>query len=398
MRAKQGGGAQGPRELPLPAELPGAVNAAQLGGGDLVGLALAARWARASRDGDMTGGDFPAWLPTLFAVGPAAQASAGQPGRPARRVRARRLPALPRLLHRKGDPRLAPRRPGHRQPRPGDDPGGLRRRPHRPRPDRPTSRPRTLKRIVFDEGHHLFDAADAPSPPCLSGAEAAEMRRWIRGPEGRGRRGRGLEARLGELVGEREDARDGAARRRVRAAAALPGEGWSGRIAPPVGEVSPIGPIEALPGRGARAAARPRRRLGARHGVRRAAGAGPGARDRGGGGRGRWRRSRRRCWRWRAGSADVLDEEADELATGERARIEGALRGLDRRARMMLPAWRSMLTRASTRTPRTIPTSSTGSTPPSSTAGWSTPPAAATGSTRPSRWPPRCWRRRTACW
>ena len=47
-----------------------AVNAAQLGGGDLVGLALVARWARASRDGDMTGGDFPAWLPTLFAVGP----------------------------------------------------------------------------------------------------------------------------------------------------------------------------------------------------------------------------------------------------------------------------------------------------------------------------------------
>jgi ATP-dependent DNA helicase DinG len=42
--------------------------------------------------------------------------------------------------------------------------------------------------------------------------------------------------------------------------------------------------------------------------------------------------------------ADVLDEEAETLLTAERARIEGALRGLDRRARMMLPAWRSMLT------------------------------------------------------
>ena len=40
---------------------------------------------------------------------------------------------------------------------------------------------------------------------------------------------------------------------------------------------------------------------------------------------------------------DVLDEDADELSTGERARIEGALRGLDRRARMTLPAWRAML-------------------------------------------------------
>lgn len=41
--------------------------------------------------------------------------------------------------------------------------------------------------------------------------------------------------------------------------------------------------------------------------------------------------------------ADALDDEAGDLAPGERARLEGALRGLDRRARMMLPAWRSML-------------------------------------------------------
>ena len=40
----------------------------------------------------------------------------------------------------------------------------------------------------------------------------------------------------------------------------------------------------------------------------------------------------------------VLDDETDTLDAGERGRIEGALRGLDRRARMQLPAWRSMLT------------------------------------------------------
>src|SRR5690606_7913083 len=40
---------------------------------------------------------------------------------------------------------------------------------------------------------------------------------------------------------------------------------------------------------------------------------------------------------------DVLDDEAATLPVGDRARIEGALRGLDRRARMTLPAWRSML-------------------------------------------------------
>ncbi len=51
-------------------------NTAQLGGADLIGLALTARWVRATRDGDMTGGDFPAWLPTLFAIPPVGQASA----------------------------------------------------------------------------------------------------------------------------------------------------------------------------------------------------------------------------------------------------------------------------------------------------------------------------------
>ena len=33
-----------------------------------------------------------------------------------------------------------------------------------------------------------------------------------------------------------------------------------------------------------------------------------------------------------------MDAEADNLGGSERARIEGALRGLDRRARMQLPA------------------------------------------------------------
>jgi hypothetical protein len=65
------------------------------------------------------------------------------------------------------------------------------------------------------------------------------------GPEGRGRRGRGLEARLSELLADREEAQ-GALRDALRAAAALPGEGWSGRIAPGAGEVSPMGPIEAF--------------------------------------------------------------------------------------------------------------------------------------------------------
>src|SRR6202012_243891 len=99
-----------------------------------------------------------------------------------------------------------------------------------------------LKRIVFDEGHHLFDAADSAFSAPLLGAGAAGARPWIPGPEGRGRRGRGLEARLMEVLGDHDDAKQ-ALVDATRAAAALPGEGWSGRIAPPNGEVNPIGAI-----------------------------------------------------------------------------------------------------------------------------------------------------------
>lgn len=102
-----------------------------------------------------------------------------------------------------------------------------------------------LKRIVFDEGHHLFDAADSAFSACLSGQEAAELRRWIRGPEGKGRRGRGLEQRLGDMVNDNETALK-SLQDAVRAAASLPGEGVSGRVAPASGEVNPIGPIEAF--------------------------------------------------------------------------------------------------------------------------------------------------------
>ena len=52
------------------------MQAAQLGNGDLIGLALTSRWAMHTRDGDMTGGDFPGWLPGLFATALGHQAGA----------------------------------------------------------------------------------------------------------------------------------------------------------------------------------------------------------------------------------------------------------------------------------------------------------------------------------
>lgn len=318
-----------------------AVNAARLGGADLIGLALAGRWIRATPDGDMTGGDFPAWLPGLFAVSPAAQASAAnlvdrrgeclhagcghyracfvekaiRGSRHADLVIANHALVLTQAA-------LDGARTARGQPADGE-----------------TSR---LKRLVFDEGHHLFQAADSTFAAAVSGAEAAELRRWIRGPEGRGRRGRGLEMRLAEILGDRAEAGE-ALHAALRAAAALPGEGWSGRIAPGVGEVSPSGPIEAflvaaLEQLRARAAPS---EVGMECATRPAlerlrATAGPAAEA--------LADLERPLVALSRALEQVLDEEADTLAGHERARIEGALRGLDRRARMMLPAWRSMLT------------------------------------------------------
>jgi ATP-dependent DNA helicase DinG len=317
-----------------------AVRASQLGGADLVGLGLVARWAQASRDGDMTGGDFPGWLPNLFAIGPAAQASpanlvdrrgecvhAGCPHYRAcfieKAIRASRRADLVIANH-----ALVMTQAAYDGARTARGQGV----------DLETAH---LKRVVFDEGHHLFEAADSAFSAALSGAEAAELRRWIRGPEGRGRRGRGLGARLGDLVGNRPAAME-ALEQAIRAAVALPGEGWSGRIAPPTGEPSPIGPIEAFlvaaleqlrarsePSElGMECAARP-----ALESVRTSAAAAAKA----------LAAIEAPLLALARSLSDALDEEADELVTGDRARIEGALRGLDRRARMMLPAWRSML-------------------------------------------------------
>lgn len=315
-------------------------NAAQLGGSDLVGMALTARWARATRDGDMTGGDFPAWLPGLFAVPPAAQASAANlVDRRGECVHAGcqhyRACFVEKAIRgsRRADIVIA----NHALVMTQAAFDGAR----AARGSKGDTETTQLRRIVFDEGHHLFDAADSAFSAALSGAEAAELRRWIRGPEGRGRRGRGLEARLLDMLGDREEAR-AALDEAIRGASALPGEGWSGRIASPNGEVNPIGPIEhfivavleqlrarSQPSEvGMECAARPALDL-VRATAREAAVA--------------LSRLEAPLLALARALEDVMDQEAETLSGSERARMEGALRGLDRRARMTLPAWRSML-------------------------------------------------------
>ncbi len=84
-------------------------------------------------------------------------------------------------------------------------------------------------RYVFDEGHHLFDAADAAFSAVLSGLETAELRRWLLGAEGGRSRARGLRRRIEELVAGRpnlETPLDAL----LQAARALPAPGWTMRI------------------------------------------------------------------------------------------------------------------------------------------------------------------------
>jgi len=85
-------------------------------------------------------------------------------------------------------------------------------------------------RYVFDEGHHLFDAADSGFSAALSGREMTELRRWIRGPEGRARtRMRGLDERLKDLIADDETAQK-SLEEAVQAAQALAGDGWTNRL------------------------------------------------------------------------------------------------------------------------------------------------------------------------
>ena len=187
---------------------------------------LAARWAEYSRDGDLIGGDLPGWLATLF--GRAALAGLSDrrgecvyAGCPHYRTcfieRAQRASAAADLVIANHALVMINAVRGRAE-------GAA------------------MTRIVFDEGHHLFDAADATFAVALTGNETIELRRWILGPEksARGRR-RGLAARLSDLAGYDDDGAM-ALEAASRAARALPADGWGGRLV----AGTPDGPVEAL--------------------------------------------------------------------------------------------------------------------------------------------------------
>src|SRR5690554_499047 len=293
-----------------------------------VPLGLVARWALRTRDGDLASGDFPGWLTELIGRGRIA-ALADRRGecihsacdfwkqcfieRSIRRSRSAELVVANHALV------MIQAALG------GGDEGSV------------------PLRYVFDEGHHLFDAADNAFAAHLSGLETSELRRWLLGAQTRRGAGasrmRGLRRRMEELL-EKDSHLEEAVDLLLRNARMLPSEGWHSRLS----EERAEGPCEsfllavrtqvyareekasegyslecelhpATPALLDAAAALQTEIEGLLAPARQVAGR----------------------------LARKLDEEASELDSDERRRIEGLLRSLERRLVMPLQAWLSML-------------------------------------------------------
>ncbi len=290
----------------------------------VVALGLVARWATATRDGDMVGGDFPGWLADLLgqAVTTDLTDTRGECIYTAcahfrkcfieRQVRKARRAEIVVANHALVMTQAALG---------GDD------------PSLPT-------RYVFDEGHHLFDAADSAFSAHLSGRETAELRRWLLGAEDRGRsRGRGLRQRLGELVAGDAAAAE-ALERILVAARALPGPAWRRRLA----SAMPVGETEAflvlvrdqVHARDADAGGPYSLECDLRPPVAGLADAGHRLAE-------ALARLAAPLGALARALAAYLDAHAEDLDTASRQRIEALVRSLDRRAIRPVAAWRAML-------------------------------------------------------
>lgn len=180
----------------------------------VVPLGLIARWALATQDGDIQGGDLPGWFAELFGGG-TLYSLADRRGEcihaacphwrrcfvehTIRRARGAELVVANHALV------MAQAAWG------GLDDGAV------------------PVRYVFDEGHHIFDAADSAFSATLSGAEAAELRRWLLGAEGGRSRARGLRRRIEDLVAGRP-ALETPLEAALLATRALPALGWAGQL------------------------------------------------------------------------------------------------------------------------------------------------------------------------
>jgi ATP-dependent DNA helicase DinG len=302
--------------------------------GQGVALGLVARWAAATRDGDILGGDFPGWITELFGPstimpladrrGECIHAACPHYRKCFVEHSIRRARGASIVIANHALVMIQAALGG------GEDGRAL--------------------RLVFDEGHHLFDAADSAFSADLTGAEMAELRRWILGAEGGRSRARGLKRRLEELIGEKPELQ-APLEAALQAARALPAGGWSGRLTDEgaldlVG--APANPAEAF----LRAV---RRQVRARSAAAEEAGLYDAECD---------------LFPLNADIAEIasaleralqrleapvrhlrekllarMEDEAAEIEANDRLRIEAICGSLERRVLMPLGAWRAMLVR-----------------------------------------------------
>jgi ATP-dependent DNA helicase DinG len=200
-------------------------------------------------------------------------------------------------------------------------------------------------RYVFDEGHHIFDAADSAFAVELSGTQLADLRRWLLGPEGTRSRAKALASRLEDFLATDDSLRpmlDAA----LQAARALPAPGWSARLSVELIKDSVPNPSEAF---------LQFLRLQARARALDADLAGPmpvevdlypiddEVLESAQGLSRSLERLRIPLVKLREKILDRLETEAETLDEPARQRIEGAARSLQRRAIDPLAAWRRIL-------------------------------------------------------
>lgn len=291
---------------------------------DGIALGIMARWVDATRDGDMVGGDFPAWLGDLLGRGLSLDLTdtRGECIYGACQHYGRCFIESAQRRSRRADIVVANHALVLIQAALGGDDG-----------TRPT-------RYVIDEGHHLFDAADSAFSAHLTGQETAELRRWLLGAESERRsRSRGLKARLQDLA-TGSDAVMSAMDDVLKAAHSLPSPGWMMRIS----DGATSGPtevflqlvrqqVQARAGGNSDAYSletdtRPpvEGLLDAAHDLRKALG-----------------HIGKPVGRLIAALAKVLDDDADTLETTQKNRIESLMQSLERRAIQQLAAWNAML-------------------------------------------------------
>ncbi len=197
----------------------------------VIPLGLIARWARISEDGDIQGGDLPGWLAELFG----STLITGLADRRGECIHAAcphyRRCFIEHTIRRSRNAELVVA--NHALVMTQAAWGGL---------DDNT----VPSRYVFDEGHHLFEAADSAFSAALSGLETAELRRWLRGAEGGRSRARGLRRRVEDLVADRPDLLT-PLEAALQAASALPPSDWASRMQEPDPDIEGVEPAPRNP-------------------------------------------------------------------------------------------------------------------------------------------------------